>query len=109
MCFKIAEKPYFTRWKITTGKKKITINYSYKISERSPKVLKIEWTKNGENIEIKTGKYDGGGLNDGFFILKSPTMDDIGNYSCTVTNAIGSASEHADFGKIEDKITIVFV
>lgn len=109
MCFKIAEKPYFTRWKITTGKKKITINYSYKISERSPKVLKIEWTKNGENIEIKTGKYDGGGLNDGFFILKSPTMDDIGNYSCTVTNAVGSASKHADFGKIEDKITIVFV
>lgn len=109
MCFKIAEKPYFTRWKITTGKKKITINYSYKISERSPKVLKIEWTKNGENIEIKTGKYDGGGLNGGFFILKSPTMDDIGNYSCTVTNAVGSASEHADFGKIEDKITIAFV
>lgn len=48
-------------------------------------------------------------VNDGFFILKSPTMDDIGNYSCTVTNAVGSASEHADFGKIEDKITIVFV
>lgn len=109
MCFKISEKPYFNSWKITTGKEKITIYYGYKISERSPKVLKIEWKKNGENIKTNSGKYDGGGLNDGCFILKSPTMDDIGNYSCTVTNAVGSASEHADFGKIKDKITIIFV
>lgn len=105
----IADKPYFTSWEIATGKRKIAISYSYKISERSPKVLKIEWTKNGENIETNSGKYDGGGLNDDSFILKSPTMDDIGNYSCTVTNAVGSASEHADFGKIKNKITIVFV
>lgn len=109
MCFKVVEKLYFICWKIIIGKKKIIINYSYKILERLLKVFKIEWIKNGENIEIKIGKYDGGGLNDGFFILKLLIMDDIGNYLCIVINVVGLVLEYVDFGKIEDKIIIVFV
>lgn len=44
-----------------------------------------------------------------FFILKLLIMDDIGNYLCIVINVVGLVLEYVDFGKIEDKIIIVFV
>lgn len=105
----IVEKLYFISWEIVIGKRKIVIFYSYKILERLLKVFKIEWMKNGENIEINSGKYDGGGLNDDFFILKLLIMDDIGNYLCIVINVVGLVLEYVDFGKIKNKIIIVFV
>lgn len=59
---------------------------------------KIEWTKNGETLVFNNKKYDGGGLNDGFITIKSPTKADRGTYACTVTNAVGSASKNVTLG-----------
>lgn len=100
---------YFNSWKIIIGKEKIIIYYSYKILERLLKVFKLEWIKNGKNIKINSGKCDGGGLNDGYFILKLLIMDDIGSYICIVINVVGLVLEYVDFGKIKDKIIIVIV
>lgn len=54
--------------------------------------------KNGENIVLRNEKYVGGGLNDGFITVTSPTKADRGTYSCTVTNAVGSVSKTVKLG-----------
>lgn len=61
---------------------------------------KIKWTKDGEELDHVTKKYCGGRLSDGVFTITSPSNEDQGTYSCTVTNAVGSASKHAKFGNI---------
>lgn len=54
--------------------------------------------KNGENLVLRNEKYVGGGLNDGFITITSPTKADRGTYSCTVTNAVGSVSKTVKLG-----------
>lgn len=54
--------------------------------------------KNGETLVLRKNKYVGGGLNDGFITIKSPTKADRGTYLCTVTNAVGSASKDITLG-----------
>lgn len=54
--------------------------------------------KNGENLVLRNDKYVGGGLNDGFITIKSPTEADKGTYLCRVTNAVGSESKNVTLG-----------
>lgn len=56
--------------------------------------------KNGENLVLRNEKYVGGGLNDGFITITSPTKADRGTYSCTVTNAVGSVSRSVTLGNL---------
>lgn len=86
------ELPFIDVSKVTTERKGITVYY--RILECSPKVYKIEWTKNGETLVFNNKKYAGGGLSDGFIIITSPTKADRGTYRCTVTNAVGSATKN---------------
>lgn len=86
------ERPCFDAWNITTEIRGITIYY--KVSDCSPHLDKIKWMKNGQNLDLRNEKYVGGGLNDGFITILSPTEEDRGTYSCTVTNAVGSVSKN---------------
>lgn len=54
--------------------------------------------KNGQNLDLRNEKYVGGVLNDGFITILSPTEEDRGTYSCTVTNAVGSVSKNVTLG-----------
>lgn len=81
-----------------TGGGAITIEYRYKVSEHSPQVYQEEWTKNYEAIDRIKNAYLGGQLYCKYFTIKSPTFNDKGTYSCTVTNAVGSASKDVTFG-----------
>lgn len=86
------ELPCIDIWKVTTERKRI-INYC-RVLECSPKLNQIKWMKNEETLVLRNRKYVGGGLNDGFITIKSPTKADRGTYSCTVTNAVGSVSKN---------------
>lgn len=54
--------------------------------------------KNEETLVMRNGKYLGGGLNDGFITITSPSNADRGTYSCTVTNAVDSVSKTVTLG-----------
>lgn len=52
-------------------------------------VQHIEWTKNDKLLNLEDEKYIGGNLEAKTFTIFSPSNDDRGKYSCTVTNAVG--------------------
>lgn len=84
--------------RVTTEDEGITIHYSYKVLKQSPEVKHIDWCKNGEPLDRKSEKYIGGSLNENSLTITSPTDEDRGEYSCTITNAVGSISKVVIFG-----------
>lgn len=65
-----------------------------------PDVHNIKWAMNGATLDCESKKYLGGGLKDCHFIITSPTGADIGRYSCTVTNGVGTASKEVIIGNV---------
>lgn len=100
MLFLITENPYFIAWEVTKEQEEITIHYRYGVSERSPKVHMIEWTKDGRKLGSNIEKYVGGGLHDSYLTITYPTKEDRGIYSCTISNAVGSVSKDVELGNI---------
>lgn len=74
----------------------ITIHYDVK--KESPYVTDMKWTKNGKTIDNRNKKYNGGDLKDSYFTISSPTSEDKGIYSCSVTNAAGITEMDFRFG-----------
>lgn len=74
----------------TSSSEAITIYYKCGVLQQSPRVLHIEWSKNDQQLDKNSKKYVGGGPNDSRFRITSPTYEDMGNYSCRVTNAVGT-------------------
>lgn len=95
----LGELPILNDLRVTTEDEGITIHYSYKVLKQSPEVKHIDWCKNGEPLDRKSEKYIGGSLNENCFTIKSPTDEDRGKYSCTITNAVGSVSKSVIFGR----------
>lgn len=85
---------------VSNKQEEITICYNYGISERSPKAHMIKWTKDGKTLGSNTEKYVGGGLDSNYLTITSPTKEDRGIYSCTITNAVGSVSKAVELGII---------
>lgn len=84
---------------VTTEDEEIKIHYSFGVSENSPHVQDITWSKNGNPMYIGYDKFIRGSLHDSCLIIKSPSEDDKGKYSCTVTNAVGSKEKDIVLGK----------
>lgn len=84
---------------VTVEDEKIKIHYSVGVSKNSPHVRDITWSKNGQPMHIENVKFIGGSLHDSCLIINSPSKDDKGKYSCTVTNAVGSETKHIILGK----------
>lgn len=74
----------------------ITIHYDVK--KESPYVTDMKWTKDGETIDKRIRKYNGGNLKDSYFTISSPSLEDRGIYSCVVTNAAGTTKMDVFFG-----------
>ncbi|XP_062578447.1 uncharacterized protein LOC134240372 [Saccostrea cucullata] len=62
------------------------------LTEGSPEVTKIVWTKDKQNLDISGsgGKYDGGSIADPSLVIHNVNVYDAGVYQCCVTNAVGS-------------------
>lgn len=84
---------------VTTEDKGIIIHYSFEVSKNSPPVRDITWSKNAQPMYIKDDKFSGGSLHDIRLVIISPSEDDKGNYSCTVTNDVGSETKYIILGK----------
>ncbi|XP_062618762.1 uncharacterized protein LOC134280370 [Saccostrea cucullata] len=89
----LGEKPTLEKLNVNTGTVGITLNYKYKVSQDSPEVDHIAWTRNGDALNIDQIKYVGGGLLDTYFSITSPTCEDRGTYTCIVGNAVGNIAE----------------
>lgn len=86
--------------KVTTEDEGITIHYSFEVSENSPQVQNITWSKNDKPLDIKYDKFIGGTSKDINLVVRSPSGDDKGKYSCTVTNAVGSVTKYIKLGRL---------
>ncbi|XP_062616794.1 titin-like [Saccostrea cucullata] len=87
------ELPRLQKLKVTSERDDINILYKYEISQDIPKVHHIAWTKNDKVLKIDNMKYIGGDLKDNLLKITSPSVEDRGRYTCTITNAVGSVSE----------------
>lgn len=82
--------------KVTNENEGITIYYSFVVSEKSPQVQDIKWSKNDQPLDMI---YNGGRLTDDCLVIKEPSADDKGKYSCTVKNAVGYVTKDIELGK----------
>lgn len=90
--------PLLNDLKVTTEDEEIIIHYNYDVSRHSPKVQGIEWKKDGHVLNTNACKYVGGSIYDSSFTIRLPTEEDKGNYSCIITNAVGSVSKNVMLG-----------
>lgn len=105
--FFILEPPYIDNWNFTSDTEGLTIHCSYGVPEGSPSVCEVKWTKNAEILDLTNRKYvvgrssyDGSRLNESYLMISSPSLEDKGIYSCTVTNTVGFASKDVTLGTV---------
>lgn len=94
----VVDRPVHQTLRVSTGLGEITLHCDYEITSNSPNVHHIAWTKNGMVLCIDHSKYIGGGKDDRFMTITSPTADDSGQYTCTIANAVGDVSESLTLG-----------
>lgn len=92
--------PFLNISGVITRREGIAIHYNCGVPDQSPKVHHIEWSKNGQPLDINNKKYVGGGVHDSFLTITSPTYEDRGNYFCKVTNAVGTVQRNAMLGNV---------
>uniref|UniRef100_A0A8W8NTZ8 Ig-like domain-containing protein n=1 Tax=Magallana gigas TaxID=29159 RepID=A0A8W8NTZ8_MAGGI len=95
----LGDMPFLNDLKVTTEEESVTIHYNFRVLENSPQVQDMQWRKNDQTLNMKDVKFIGGGLNDSCLVISSPSGNDKGNYSCTVTNAVGSVTKDIDLEK----------
>ncbi|XP_062568433.1 titin-like, partial [Saccostrea cucullata] len=92
------ERPVLKKLEVTSGKDGITLHYKYEVSQDSPKVHHIAWTKNGQVITKEQEKYLGGDLINSSLTITSPSLQDSGEYTCIIANAVGAVAESIILG-----------
>lgn len=98
--------PFLNISRVTTGHEEITIHYNFGVIHQSPRVRHIEWSKNDQPLDYDSKKYLGGGILDSRFTIMSPTYEDRGNYSCKVTNAVGTVTKNIMLGNVHFQLLL---
>jgi hypothetical protein len=98
--FIFVDLPTLQTLTISTGLERITLHCHYEVTSDSPNVHQIEWKRNEEPLFVDHSKYLGGGIEDGYLTITSPTVDDAGLYTCIVANAVGAVSKDLMLGKV---------
>lgn len=78
----------FEVWDVMIGMDGIRIYYGFK--KRLFDVIGIKWIKDEVFIRKRNKKYEGGKLNDSYFMIILLIIEDRGNYFCVVENVVGS-------------------
>lgn len=83
---------------VRANDKELHIDYSFGVSNHSPVLKEIKWSKNNVGLDLSNAKYLGGGLCDKCITISSPNKEDEGVYTCTVSSAAGYISKHVKIG-----------
>jgi hypothetical protein len=62
------------------------------VGETHPQISSVDWTKNGNNIDVQGRKYIGGSLQQPNLTINRVDVSDDGTYTCTIYNGIGYGS-----------------
>lgn len=87
----LGDPPCLEEMAVTSENDEIHIYYVLK--KIFPIVKELKWTKNTLMLDLSNDKYRGGGLADNFITITNPSEEDKGEYTCTVSNAVGSVSK----------------
>lgn len=96
----LTDLPCLEELNATTKNGEIYIHYVFNVSENSPTVNDMKWSKDHSFLELTSNKYRGGGLADNCVTILRPGEDDKGLYTCTVSNAVGPVSKSIKLGTI---------
>ncbi|XP_056016974.1 titin-like [Ostrea edulis] len=77
---------------VTSGTDGVVIHANYSVSNQSPAVDKIMWSKEEKPLPGSTEKYTYSRYDAGFRI-HNPTQSDSGTYTCTVSNPVGPVTD----------------
>lgn len=69
----------------------------------------MKWSKNDQPLDMNYDKFNGGTASDDCLVIKSPSDDDKGKYSCTVTNDVGSVTKDIVLGKFPFVLILVLL
>lgn len=69
----------------------IKLNGAVFVSDDSPGIQEVFWSKNGEKIDIQGsgGRLSGGNINNPSLTIRGVSQEDVGKYHLTAVNAIG--------------------
>ncbi|XP_062572223.1 uncharacterized protein LOC134234179 [Saccostrea cucullata] len=86
----------FTNLETNIANQCVTIVCKFSLSNNSPEVTNIIWTKDKECIDIlgSQGKYAGGSIVDPSLVIHRVNSNDVGEYQCYVLNAVGSMASN---------------
>lgn len=96
----LTDLPCLEELNTTTTNGEIYIHYVFNVSDNSPTVNDIKWTKDESFLELSSNKYRGGGLADNCLAILRSGEHDKGEYTCTVSNAVGPVSKSIKLGTI---------
>lgn len=96
--FFLIEPPCLEDLVVESKTEQLYIHYVFRVLDNSPNVKEIKWTQNASVLDLSNDKYHGGGLADSCIKILSPGEEDKGEYTCTVSNAVGSVSKRVELG-----------
>lgn len=96
-----ADAPNLEIKKVTSEKDGVVIHVRYSVSDQSPAVDEIKWTKDEQLLQTRTEKYsyNKGTQYDATLTIHNPTRSDCGKYTCTVSNPVGAVTKSIIIGK----------
>lgn len=90
----LGEVPELTDLEVIPGKQEINICCCHAVKELSPSVQHIEWSKNDRILDEKCKPLLAKHGYNCCLEIPSPSLEDRGKYSCTVSNPVGCVSKH---------------
>lgn len=70
----------------------------YDVKKEFLYVIDMKWIKDGEIIDKRNRKYNGGNLKDSYFMISLLFLEDRGIYLCVVINVVGIIKMDVFFG-----------
>ncbi|XP_062578640.1 muscle M-line assembly protein unc-89-like, partial [Saccostrea cucullata] len=89
----LGEKPNLEKLSLSKEQNDIKIICKFRVDEQTPNADQILWEKNGQSLQNCLRMHVDHSKTDSTLTISRATGDDFGEYSCNVSNAVGTSKE----------------